>query len=234
MTKMRRFDRMLTQHGIADRTLGALEAGLDKGREAFNTIMSGTPHAMSASRRRAPVFGLFWIGAGLLVGVASVMFSNGRQKEPRTDQDRRRLRDVMVTDVHAIEPEATVVEAAEHMRQRNVGALPVVEQGQVVGVITDRDLVVRVLAKRGADPSTMRVIDYATRNPVLGKGDWTPERALLIMAEQQVGRLPVVDDHGRLAGMVTLSSLALRAHKSDETLAAARRVSLRSAREGAA
>jgi CBS-domain-containing membrane protein len=68
----------------------------------------------------------------------------------------------------------------------------------------------------------------------VARDDWTPERALLVMAEQQIGRLPVVDERGQLAGMVTLSSLALRSQRPDETLAAARKVSLRSAREDAA
>jgi CBS domain-containing protein len=175
-----------------------------------------------------------WIGAGLLVGVVSLVLSSRRQRESLDGQDRRRLRDVMITDVHAIEPDTTVVEAAEQMRQKNVGVLPIVDNDQVIGVITDRDLVVRVLAKRGADPATIRAVDCATKTPILAKPDWTPERALLVMAEQQIGRLPVVDDGGRLIGMVTLSSLALRSQKPDETLAAARKVSLRSAREDAA
>lgn len=224
---------MLTHHGIADQTLSAIEAGLGKGREALSTIMSSAP-AIGVTRRRAPSRGLLWIGAGLLVGVVSLVLSSRRQRESLDGQDRRRLRDVMITDVHAIEPDTTVVEAAEQMRQNNVGVLPIVDNDQVIGVITDRDLVVRVLAKRGADPATIRAVDCATKTPILAKPDWTPERALLIMAEQQIGRLPVVDDGGRLIGMVTLSSLALRSQKPDETLAAARKVSLRSAREDAA
>jgi CBS domain-containing protein len=233
---------MLTQRGIADQTLTAIEAGLGKGREAITTfmaeapraIMANAPRAMTRPPRRAPTLGPLWIGAGLLVGLAAVVLSNRRQTAPQASQDSRRLRDLMVTDVQTVEPGATVVEAAELMRQKNVGVLPVVENGRVVGVVTDRDLVVRVLAKRGADPSAVRVMDCATKNPVLGKVDWTPERALLIMAEQQIGRLPIVDEQGRLVGMVTLSSLALRSKKPDETLAAARKVSLRSAREDAA
>jgi CBS domain-containing protein len=140
----------------------------------------------------------------------------------------------MVSDVHTLHPDATVLEAAQSMRQKNVGVLPITDAGQVIGVVTDRDLVVRVLAKAGMDPAAVRVRECATANPVVARDDWTPERALLVMAEQQIGRLPVVDERGRLAGMVTLSSLALRSQRPDETLAAARKVSLRSAREDAA
>jgi CBS domain-containing protein len=218
---------MSTHNGIADQARSIAETGLGKALEIIMTARS--PKGASRLATLAPVC----IGsAGLAVGVASLVLTSLRHRKSLGDPDAR-LRDVMIADVHTIEPGATVVEAAEQMRQNNVGALPIVEAGQIVGVITDRDLVVRVLAKRGVDPSTIRVMDCATRNPVVAREDWRPERALLVMAEHQIGRLPVVDGQGHLAGMVTLSSLARRSRKPDETLAAARKVSLRSARDAA-
>lgn len=225
---------MLTHPRIADQTLSAIGARLEKGRDALSTFVSSTPGAMGIARRHAPSRAPLWIGAGLLMGVASIVLSSRRQRESLDGAGRCRLRDVMITEVQTIEPDTTVVEAAEQMRLKNVGVLPIVENDHVIGVITDRDLVIRVLAKRGADPATIRVVDCATKNPMVARADWTPERALLVMADQQIGRLPVVDDTGRLIGMVTLSSLALRSQKPEETLAAARKVSLRSAREDAA
>jgi len=133
----------------------------------------------------------------------------------------------MVRDVVAIEPSASLAEAAKLMRQANVGILPVVEDGQVCGVITDRDLVVRALAL-DADLGSTPVGECATGDPVVAHPDWDLDQAMETMARAKIGRLPVIDDDNQLAGMVTLGSLALRARKDKETLAAAKAVSRRS------
>jgi CBS domain-containing protein len=231
---------MMNHRGITERALETVESGLEKGREAIGAIVPMATQMIRPARRRRWPEGPMWFGLGVAVAGALVLASRWRLRSSRGGAgapdagDGRRLRDVMVTDVHAIEPATTVVNAAEQMHQRNVGALPIVDHGVVVGIVTDRDLVVRVLARRGVEADAMRVTECATKNPVLGRPDWTVERALIVMAQQQVGRLPVVDDQGRLLGIVTLSSLALRSQRPDETLAAARKVSLRSARTAAA
>jgi CBS domain-containing protein len=142
-----------------------------------------------------------------------------------------KIRDVMVHDVVAIDPSASLAEAAQLMREANVGILPVVEEGQVCGVITDRDLVVRALAV-GADLTSTPVGECATGDPVVAHPDWSLDQAMDAMARAQIGRLPVIDDDNVLAGMVTLGSLALRSKKDKETLAAAKEVSRRSVKEG--
>jgi len=142
-----------------------------------------------------------------------------------------KIRDVMVRDVIAIDPSASLAEAAQLMRQANVGILPVVEDGQVCGVITDRDLVVRALAV-GADLTSTPVGECATGDPVVAHPDWNLDQAMDAMARAQIGRLPVIDDDNALAGIVTLGSLALRSKKDKETLAAAKEVSRRSVKEG--
>jgi CBS domain-containing protein len=142
-----------------------------------------------------------------------------------------KIRDVMVHDVVAIDPSASLAEAAQLMREANVGILPVVEDGQVCGVITDRDLVVRALAV-GADLTSTPVGECATGDPVVAHPDWNLDQAMDAMARAQIGRLPVIDDDNTLAGIVTLGSLALRAKKDKETLAAAKQVSRRSVKEG--
>jgi CBS domain-containing protein len=141
-----------------------------------------------------------------------------------------KIRDVMVHDVVAIDPAASLAEAAQRMREANVGILPVVDDGQVCGVITDRDLVVRALAV-GADLSATPVGECATADPVVAHPDWSLDQAMEAMARAQIGRLPVIDDDNTLAGIVTLGSLALRAKKDKETLAAAKAVSRRSVKE---
>jgi CBS domain-containing protein len=140
-----------------------------------------------------------------------------------------RVQDVMVRDVVAVDASATLVEAAKKMREANVGVLPVMENGEVRGVLTDRDLVVRAIA-READPASTSVGDCATAGPRTARADWDVDQALTMMAEHQIGRLPVVDDRNRPVGIVTLSSLALRSCEDDEALLAAKEVSRRSAK----
>jgi CBS domain-containing protein len=138
-----------------------------------------------------------------------------------------KIRDVMVRDVIAVDPSASLAEAAQLMQQANVGILPVVDDGQVCGVITDRDLVVRALAV-DADLISTPVGECATGAPVVAHPDWDLDQAMEAMARAQIGRLPVIDDDNVLVGIVTLGSLALRSRKDKETLAAAKAVSRRS------
>jgi CBS-domain-containing membrane protein len=139
------------------------------------------------------------------------------------------VRDVMVTDVVTIEPSASLESAARAMERANVGVLPVIDEGRVRGVITDRDIVIRAVA-RGADASATRVEECLTSDVVAARPDWSTDEALQAMSNAQVGRLPVVDDDERLVGVVTLSSLALRTPGKTETLEAAEEVARRSAR----
>jgi signal-transduction protein with cAMP-binding, CBS, and nucleotidyltransferase domain len=115
------------------------------------------------------------------------------------------------------------------MREANVGILPVVEDGVVCGVLTDRDLVVRAIA-REVDPASTRVGECATDDPLVVRPEWDVDQAMDIMSRRQVGRLPVVDEHDRPVGIVTLSSLALRAREDVEVLSTAKNVSRRSAK----
>lgn len=141
----------------------------------------------------------------------------------------RRVRDMMVENVLTVDSTAPLAEAAQLMREGNVGVLPVMVGGRVTGLITDRDIVVRGVA-RGADTRTARVSEYTTGDVVFARPDWTADEAARVMAERHIGRLPVVDEEDRLVGIVTLSSLALRSREEDDTLHAAQEVARRSAR----
>lgn len=140
-----------------------------------------------------------------------------------------RVKDVMVGDVVTIDLGATLLDAARRMRDANVGMLPVTDGTQLRGVITDRDLVVRAMA-RGVEPDAIPVAECLTRDVICAHPDWTVDRAMAEMARAKVGRLPVVDDHACVVGVVTLSSLALRSPDKEEALEAAQEVSRRSAR----
>jgi CBS domain-containing protein len=142
---------------------------------------------------------------------------------------RRRVKDVMIDKVISVDSSSTLAEAAQLMRDGNIGVLPVVEGGRLRGLLTDRDIVIRAVA-RGADARVTRVADCATTEVVSAKPEWSAEDASEAMARHQIGRLPVVDEGGRLVGIVTLSSLALRSRDAEEALHAAEEVSRRSAR----
>jgi CBS domain-containing protein len=147
----------------------------------------------------------------------------------RTTDANRRVKDVMIRDVVAIDSGATLLDVAKKMRDANIGMLPVIEGGAVRGIVTDRDLVIRAMT-RDVRPSEIRVDECLSEPPRCAEPDWSVEEAMDEMASQQVGRLPVVDNSGAVVGVVTLSSLALRSAKREETHDAAQVVARLSAR----
>ena len=140
-----------------------------------------------------------------------------------------RVRDVMIDDVVTVDVETSLLDAARQMRDSNVGMLPVLANGRLRGIVTDRDLVVRAMAQ-GLNPGKTPVADLLGDSVVTGRADWTTDQAIAAMANAHVGRLPVTDDHGMVVGVVTLSSLVLRSREQEDVLEAAKEVSRRSAR----
>jgi CBS domain-containing protein len=173
---------------------------------------------------RAPI----WMVLGAAAGAVGALWYRSPERG-RAETRGKKIRHVMIDKVVTIAASATLMEAAQRMGDSNVGVLPVVDGEQVSGVITDRDLVVRGLA-RHANAGTLTVGECATKIPVCARPDWDVEEAMRLMSEHRIGRLPVVDDANRLVGMVTLSSLALRSGDDNEALGAAQQVSRRSAR----
>lgn len=123
-----------------------------------------------------------------------------------TTESQRRVRDVMTADPKTVTPETSVVEAARLMTSEDVGPLPVVEGGELVGIVTDRDLVVRVLAE-GRDPESTLVGDVYSGRPVTVSPDDRVDRALALLGQHQVRRLPVAEG-GRIVGIVAQADLA--------------------------
>jgi CBS domain-containing protein len=99
------------------------------------------------------------------------------------------------------------------MKQEDVGAIPVVDGERLVGVVTDRDIVIRGIAD-GSDPHAIKVGDIASRDVVTVRPDDDLDEALRLMAQHQVRRLPVVED-GRLVGVVATADVALEAKEKD-------------------
>lgn len=129
-----------------------------------------------------------------------------------------KVREIMTREPSTLAPASTIGEAATIMRQDDCGSVPIVDGGRLVGIITDRDIVVRVLAG-GKDPKTTRVSDAMTADPVTVGPDSSVDDAQKVMAEHQVRRLPVVED-GRLVGLVVIGQVARRDDAKDvgETL----------------
>lgn len=120
------------------------------------------------------------------------------------------VKDVMTPSPTSIGSGEMVVEAARRMVAEDVGSLPVVSEEQLVGMVTDRDLVVHVLAK-DLDPHKVPVADVCSENPVTASPDESLDDALQRMAKDQVRRLPVVSD-GRLVGILAQADVARTAH----------------------
>ena len=114
---------------------------------------------------------------------------------------------VMKRAVESVTPHSTLQVAAAQMKAANVGALPVCEGGQVVGMLTDRDITVRAVA-HGHDAFEDRVRDVMTPNAVTCYEDQQVGEAARLMEENQVRRLAVLDRSQRLVGMLSLDDLA--------------------------
>ncbi len=123
-----------------------------------------------------------------------------------------KVRDVMSNRPRCVSPETTVTEAAVLMESEDVGALPVLEGDELAGMITDRDIVIRAVA-RGKDPRGMPVREVSTRDVVTVRGDEDLSEALKLMATYQVRRLPVVDDGNRLVGVLAQADVAQEARE---------------------
>jgi CBS domain-containing protein len=122
--------------------------------------------------------------------------------------DAQSVGDIMTRPPHTLDVTASVMEAATAMREGDFGDVVVLEEGQLCGILTDRDIVVRVLAT-GDDPSTVRVGDVCSRIlTTVAESDSIGDAVRLIRAKA-VRRLPVVDDDGKLVGIVSLGDLAL-------------------------
>ena len=114
-----------------------------------------------------------------------------------------KVREVMTRDVAVVHPDSTLQEAADRMRQLDVGPLPVCDNDRLVGMITDRDITVRSTAE-GLDPWTAQVREAMTPEVVYCSEDDDVAEAARLMNEKQVRRLPVLDRNRRLVGIVSL------------------------------
>jgi CBS domain-containing protein len=116
------------------------------------------------------------------------------------------VNEVMTHDPRTLRPDSTVEEAARLMRDDGVGSLPLVEGSKCVGTVTDRDIVLRVVAE--SRPFDTKVGEIAAKELVTVDPQQSVEDAMRLMAEHQVRRLPVCEEDGRLVGIVAQADVA--------------------------
>ena len=117
------------------------------------------------------------------------------------------IKDVMTSNPCSIDAEKSVAYAAKMMRDEDVGLAPIVEGDKLIGMLTDRDIAIRVVAE-GRDPGQVKVRDVASKQVVTIDPQQDLDEALRIMAKHQVRRLPVVEEDVRLVGVVAQADVA--------------------------
>ena len=117
------------------------------------------------------------------------------------------IKDDMTSNPCSIDAEKSVAYAAKMMREEDVGLAPIVEGDKLIGMLTDRDIAIRVVAE-GRNPEQVKVADVASKQVVTIDPQQDLDEALRIMAKHQVRRLPVVEEDGKLVGVVAQADIA--------------------------
>ncbi|WP_035292066.1 CBS domain-containing protein [Clostridium sp. KNHs214] len=134
-----------------------------------------------------------------------------------------KIREIMTREVATVNYEDTVERAAQLMQKYNVGSIPVCQGEKVIGIVTDRDITLRSVAK-GQNVMRQYVRDIMSSNPVTVSADGDVHEASRIMSERQIRRLPVVENEN-LVGMVSIGDLAVEPKLSDNAGAALSNIS---------
>jgi CBS domain-containing protein len=125
-----------------------------------------------------------------------------------------KIRDVMTPNPRTVSPDDTVQAAARIMQAEDTGAVPVVNNGRVLAMVTDRDIVVRVVAEGGSLTGSIR--DIASTEVICASPEMSTREASELMSEHQVRRLPVVEN-GILVGIVSIGDIAVKENKDSRT-----------------
>ena len=120
------------------------------------------------------------------------------------------VQELMTANPQSVSADQTIVDAARIMRDEDAGLVPVVEGDRLVGTLTDRDIAIRVVAE-GKDPQSTNVREVASTDLVTIDPQQDLSEALRLMAQHQVRRLPVVEEDGRLVGILAQADVARHA-----------------------
>jgi CBS domain-containing protein len=128
-----------------------------------------------------------------------------------------KIKDLMTQDVSFVTPDTPIPDIARRMRDEDIGAVPVVENDRMIGMVTDRDIVVRCVAAEGTGAATARMA--MSPRVLYCYDDQSVNEVLENMAEQQVRRMPVVNRDKRLVGVVSIGDLSQKSQrKAGESL----------------
>jgi CBS domain-containing protein len=131
------------------------------------------------------------------------------------------VRDILATKgphVQSIGPHATVLDAALLMNEHKIGSLLVMDAGRLVGIITERDLLLRIVAKR-RDPAETQVCDVMTAEVACCEPNTALDEARGVMKNRRIRHLPVLDGDGKLLGLVSIGDLnAYLSHDQEVTI----------------
>jgi CBS domain-containing protein len=137
---------------------------------------------------------------------------------------RVQVKELMTRKVEVIHPDASIAEAAEIMKARDVGVLPVCEDNKLVGMLTDRDIIVRATAD-GFHPETVPAGEVMTREVVYAFEDQEVGEVSKIMQDKQIRRLPILSREKRLVGVLSLGDIALGTKDRELTAQAFKEIS---------
>src|SRR5436853_2129530 len=129
------------------------------------------------------------------------------QNDRKSGAGSRHIRDVMTPDPVCVSQQDSIREVARIMAREDTGVVPVVDGKKIIGMITDRDIVVRLVAE-GKDPANAHVNEAMTKNVRAVKEDDSINDALNVMSSAQVRRVPVVNDQNEIVGIVSMKDLA--------------------------
>lgn len=127
---------------------------------------------------------------------------------------RKRCHEIMTKNVRTATRGMSLREVAAIMRDGDMGAVPVVDEGKLIGIVTDRDIVVRCIAN-GREPDTAINDAMTTELFTVAPDDFVFE-AIRLMGDKQVRRVPVVDENGKLAGIIAMADIALETEDERE------------------
>ena len=118
------------------------------------------------------------------------------------------VKDIMTKDVDVLPQSASLKEVADFMKKRDVGSIPIVEASRVVGLVTDRDIVLRSTAM-GHDPNEVTAGDIMSRELAFVFLDQDVKEAAKVMQDKQIRRLPVLDRQMQMVGIISIGDLAV-------------------------
>ena len=136
----------------------------------------------------------------------------------------RHIRDVMTKNPVCVSEKDSIRDAARIMAKEDTGVVPVVDGKKVIGMITDRDIVVRLVAE-GKDPANAKVNEAMTKNVRSLKEDSTVNDALQMMSTAQIRRVPVVNGQNEIVGIVSMKDIATETRESSQVGKAVEKIS---------